>query len=639
MATPDAIQKGAGTPTPGDLEKITLPSPASPLAGPILAAIRTALITGEKLPETLDPFDLGVDGNTRQGRIFITLFQPGLRPLIGSSQRKGFTDSLNGAIGRLRRRPRYADFDPTSSQNCRILLEIIVREQTTTLEKMQDTLAFGPHRFEPGITGLTVKLKGETRHYPPTLAVIRGHRSLRQTLSHLAQQLNIPTQEELAEHPVAYTLLTSRAFVTYQEQALYLYRGLPSPPPLTPNALKYQLTQSGRWLLEHMQEDGRFLYYYHLGKDSERDHHFPNKPDFYNIVRHAGGVFGLLRYYERLQDPAYLKASRGALIYLEKQCRNHATTLGEGCYVYYNAKAKLGASGLTLVAMALYRRLSGDTSFDQTLHGLARHIISRIRPDGEFLGFYIHPRHNRGNPIIKTGPKLRKKLFSFFYPGEALLGLAYFVNWCEPDPKLAAAVRKGATKALDFLVHIRPERYQDLYSTIPSDAWYMQAIEAWWDDPEMRNPEWSKAALVDAQKMIEKMYKPGETPYPDYTGTYASRFGKLGTHYGSLGEGVVAAFHLAKKTGQRNLAQKIRQALRLQANALLSTFISPEAGYLCRQPDKGIGAIHFKINQRWTQVDAVQHTGCFYARYLPLLEKSSVVGKRRAQNKRAHSQP
>ena len=55
-----------------------------------------------------------------------------------------------------------------------------------------------------------------------------------------------------------------------------------------------------------------------------------------------------------------------------------------------------------------------------------RHILSRVHESGEMIGYYIHPRYYEGTPLTEPDEKELCELFSFYYPGEALLGLAMY---------------------------------------------------------------------------------------------------------------------------------------------------------------------------------------------------------------------
>lgn len=133
-----------------------------------------------------------------------------------------------------------------------------------------------------------------------------------------------------------------------------------------------------------------------------------------------------------------------------------------------------------------YRSFTGDKSYDEYIKGYTRHVMSRVYKNGEILGYYIHPQFQSGQPLINMTDEERKATFSFYYPGEALLGLALFANNFLDDEPLAKEVRKVAKKALDWIIEERPHIYADLFTALPSDAWLMQAIEEWAKDKDFK---------------------------------------------------------------------------------------------------------------------------------------------------------
>ncbi|MBF0369085.1 MAG: hypothetical protein HQL52_06480 [Magnetococcales bacterium] len=586
----------------------------------ILLAIRNGLVTGNKVPQTLDAHDLGVDFKNDGGLLFITLFQPGKAPLRAGSQRKTFPATLDRVVDRLRNKSRFDTFNPEDVKECRIMVEIVVRETPVDAKSLHNSTTFGRHRFEPGVTGIKATREGLSNYYLPTDATIHGERHISQALRRLARMHKV-RRSELSQPPTKLMLLETRAFVSFGEELLFLFRGLPATPPLTPTLLREQMGQSANWLMDNLQPDGRFLYYYHLGRDSARDLANTANPDYFNLARHTGGIIGLLRIHERLPNPRHLETAQKALTFLDQQCLREETPQGEHCYAYYDNKATLGGSGIALMAMTFYRQLCGDDRFDATMTGLVRHLLSRTLPSGEMLCCYIHPRHNDGQPLLDPSPKLRKRLFNLFYPGEALLGLIGYLKTGICEPKLAEEIREAAKRAIDFLVRSRPIDKPRIYDALPSDSWLMQTIEAWWQEPGFQEPAWRDYVFADAEKFIRFMYQPGETPYPDYPGAFHREFGEVARQYNSRAEGLMAAHYLAVQIGDRAMADYLLEKIELVATSLLPTFVSPESAFLCREPQKSIGAIRFKLNQQWVRVDSVMHTVCFQSRLLPVLEK------------------
>ncbi len=237
---------------------------------------------------------------------------------------------------------------------------------------------------------------------------------------------------------------------------------------------------SVEWVLDNMYEDGRFLYYYDGVNDTVIDHIHPNRTlenNYYNILRHNGGIILLLKMYELTGEQKYLAAAKKTIDFLIQNLRQHEYKGRKAYYVYYNKKAKLGGTGTALVSLMNYYRLTQDDRYNKYIYELAEHILSRAAADGEMIGYYIHPEYNGGQPILEPTEEEKKQLFSFYYPGEALLGLAMFERYMNLPDGYRKQVRKTAKSALDFLVKERPVRYAELFEPLPSDGWLMQAVE------------------------------------------------------------------------------------------------------------------------------------------------------------------
>jgi len=130
--------------------------------------------------------------------------------------------------------------------------------------------------------------------------------------------------------------------------------------------------------------------------------------------------------------------------------------------------------------MMHYYMYTYDETNRKYIDGLVRHILSRIDKDGEMIGYYIHPQFNNGKALINPSDEVKKELFSFYYPGEALLGLAlYYQHIKNIDKDLKEDIRIKSEQALDFLIDVRPIKYNYMFDSLPADAWLMQAIEEW----------------------------------------------------------------------------------------------------------------------------------------------------------------
>ena len=165
-----------------------------------------------------------------------------------------------------------------------------------------------------------------------------------------------------------------------------MYRGNVRYTEFSYDVLYNQVIKSADWLLANMYDDGRFLYYYDCCDDTYNDLEHPTRPEnnlYYNDLRHCGGIIALIRAYELTSDEKYIKAAKKAVDWSISISKSHDTQWGKAYYAFYNRKAKLGGTGVLLVAMMQYRSFTGDKSYDEYIKGYTRHVMSRVYKNGE----------------------------------------------------------------------------------------------------------------------------------------------------------------------------------------------------------------------------------------------------------------
>lgn len=591
----------------------------------VLHRVRKSLITGENLSITdLDLSDI-INFDKAETLVYITLFQSGQKFIRYGSKRQDFQSTLNRDVEMLRKNKKFSDFDVSDEVKCRIMLEYVIDRHPVSPAKL-NSVHFDNSRFEIGINGLELRKDGISYYYMPTDAITLSHMGLRSVLETLvrktpiaklsnsrSKRLEILSQSKDYE----YYLFRSRAFITYKNDCIPLYRGNVRYTEFSYDVLYNQVIKSADWLLANMYDDGRFLYYYDCCDDTYKDHEHPTRPEnnlYYNDLRHCGGIIALIRAYELTSDEKYIKAAKKAVDWSISISKSHDTQWGKAYYAFYNRKAKLGGTGVLLVAMMQYRSFTGDKSYDEYIKGYTRHVMSRVYKNGEILGYYIHPQFQNGQPLINMTDEERKETFSFYYPGEALLGLALFANNFLDDEDLAKEVRKIGKKALDWIVDERPHIYADLFTALPSDAWLMQAIEEWCKDKDFQKQNYINFVFTDAATMVEKTYRRDDSPYIDYEGGY---YYEYGDHYfpdGARSEGLIAAYYLAKYLNMNNLAEKLLNACKRVAMCQFHLFNDEINNYSHKNPERSLNSIRFKATRQWVRVDSIQHVSCFFAR-------------------------
>ena len=581
--------------------------------------IRMSLLTGESLAE--EDYSEFFDFEPNVTIIYVSLFQKGKKHIRWGSRRETFIRTINRDLEMIRANKRFSEFDVKNDIDCRIMIEVmydrkVVKPQDINIQKFDD------NRFEPGITGVEVQDGNRAYFYMPTDAITYSHLSLSNAINHVASKMPIGKMTNRILERLNYVakscihyFFKSRALITYKDSIIPLYRGNLLYPEFDYNLMLSEILKSADWLVKNMHEDGRFLYYYDCCNDNYIDHEHPTRPLnnlYYNDLRHCGGIIALLNAYLLTNNEVYLKVAKSALDWSMTILREHETGFGSGYYAYYNQKAKLGGTGVLVVAIMRYRLITKDTQYDEYLDGLVRHLVSRISDSGEMLGYYIHPAYHNGEPLINMTDEERKATFSFYYPGEALLGLALYANTF--DNELSILVKREAQKALDWIVDERPKLYKEMFTSLPSDAWLMQAIEEW-----VKNPRFKKNNLInfvyrDADKMVSMTYNKDDSPYLDYEGGYYYNYGDHLFPDGARSEGLVAAYYMAKYLGDTEREKIYLEACKKTAKSQFPLFNCEEYTYGHLNPEKSVNSIRFKATRQWVRVDSIQHVSCFFAR-------------------------
>ena len=609
----------------------------------LLSRIRQALIEGKNIKTSDLNLDGIIDYDENFSFVYITLFQEGQPFIRWGTNRKTFDLAINRDIEQLRQNKSFPNFEIKNEEKCRIMLEYLTEQIPVNINDIQIS-TFSDKRFEPGITGFKLNLSENTYIYPPTEKTVEtsansqiyiypptdgwtlSQMDLKTVLNTLLRKTPIKNQTNkiserikiLKNTPHELYIIKSKAFISYNKDVLPLYRGYKLGNYST-EEIKNIAINSTDWITENMRSDGRFLYYYDCKDNNYKDHEHPNRPEndlYYNDLRHCGGIITQIRAYQCTKDKKYLKAAKKGIDFITTITREHQTEYGTGAYVFYNQKAKLGGTGVILIAMMRYRQETNDTQYDEYIKKYTRHLISRIYSTGEMLGYFINPNVQNGKELTNMNDKERKDTFSFYYPGEAMLGLALYANHFEGDEEFKQTVIKKSKLALDWLVDQRPKIYADLFTKLPSDSWLMQAIEEWTENTEFIKDNYINFVFNDANTMIDKMYKKDDSPYLDYEGSFYYDYGNHFYLDGARSEGLIASYYLAKKAGKSDLAQKILSACRLAAKSQVHLYNCRENTYSHLNPQKSVRSIRFKATRQWVRVDSVQHVACFFFRLL-----------------------
>lgn len=325
----------------------------------------------------------------------------------------------------------------------------------------------------------------------------------------------------------------------------------------------------GDYLVRMQKPDGSFHYIYNpvRGVFSERQ---------YNILRHTGSAICLLDLYDATRDQRYLGSAASAIKFLVTRVRPFEKN---AAYVLdFDGKAKLGATGLALIAICKQSEAAARPADLELARRLARFIVSQQRADGGFESYW----KVRGDEPSGS--------VSLFYPGEAMLGLLTLHRMTK-EPGLLDAARRGA----DFLIKTQRTR------GLPPDAWFIQALERLYQITP--NSAYSGHAIDLAAAMIANQigeFEEGEQDSEaDLTDTRAAMVA-------SRAEGMVAAYLLARKTGDKR-ADMIATHLRVSVRFQLSQQYTMANTQGAKNPAMALGGFRQGPAYGRIRIDYVQH--------------------------------
>ena len=543
----------------------------------------------------------------------VTLYQSGQKSIRHIAAAGDESQDIARALEKIRANPTFGDFKASDGDRCRIQIDFLL-EKPRPFDLMR-TREDGVEeaRFEVGVDGILARKElgdGNVRdeYFLPGDAYVRSMNLISQIKRLIEKRTDTAFEDLLCSR-----FLTD-SFVSFGGRWVPLYRGHPITARPGPAQLRRAAAEAAGYLIRHQQKDGRYLYYYNAAKDSFVDHEHPRrdpkKNPYYNELRHAGGTILLMEYFESTADRTALESARKALDWLVAQTSAYKLQDGRTARrVYFNKKSKLGGAGLALYALCKYRQLTGDNRYHEPAVQVTRHLLNQIQPSGEFFYYDVYLD-------MPVSPEQNARLFNFYYPGEAVVGLAAHLKWGSPDPALAAEIKEDLKRALKFLFEERPRIYAGAFGTLPADSWLMMGVLELWDFEEFRLPSGRDFVFGDADTMLRMMYREADALYPDYIGAFFYRRGDPPYPDGARCEGLVAALALAARIGDEERVRQYTEGLELAAWATLRLMNTPESVYFAPNRERSVWGIRFKPTRQWFRVDTIAHPASFYLRFL-----------------------
>lgn len=348
------------------------------------------------------------------------------------------------------------------------------------------------------------------------------------------------------------------------------------PAEATPDALLAGVRSGADYLSRIMSDQGRYVYLYHPVDDRD--------DASYGWLRHAGATYALLEAYEEFGTPLYLQKAERALAYLEAHLVDDPARQGK--YILDandEEQQKVGGAGLALLAFAKDAAVTGKRSELETMRALARSIIGQQYPDGHF----------RANANLADDSGKKRKREPVYYQGEATLGLLRLYA-VDPQPSYLDAARRAA----DWVVHVRDvDVSQDNQE---HDHWISYALDDLYR--VVHDDAYVEHAYKIARAILSKQHRAGNSPAPDWVGT----FYETQTTPGSTRlEAYDADVALSRFAGRPDgwLLDPAREV----AASMLGQQFGADDDYWLRNPTKAAGGVRESFFVQDVRVDYVQH--------------------------------
>ncbi|MBK8480506.1 MAG: hypothetical protein IPL40_04955 [Proteobacteria bacterium] len=474
------------------------------------------------------------------------------------------------------------------------------------------------HSFVPGLDAVVLQVGSRRAYLLPDdqqrFALLAGYQpvsfmvelrsglEVHGALNLLAAELQL-TREDWRTLPHRWSRLRLRSYLDDPTRARIdlVARGRVPIDRISRQRVLSAARSASDYIVRQLRPDGRFQYVYDPLSDRFAD------DSGYNLTRHAGTTWFLVLAAQRFGDQRLAEAASRALGYLAAKgvpapCRQGLACVGDADEV------GLGASSLSLVALAEHEHATGDRQHARLLDRLIEAVLRAQRPNGDFCHVY-RPRLRR----YDCGP------VRLYYSGEAALALAKAAA-VRPArrPVIVAALRR----ALDYLVDEQYDYFLGQF-LLGEDHWTCIAAEAAW--PFVREARHLTFCRELAAFGRRAQLSAADPSLADLRGSFGVTPFVLphNTPVGSRTEANVATARLARRWGQEDalLRRTVLEALRY----LVDQQQRSSGGYLWPRPELALGGITQTPVRSEIRIDYVQHAGMALLRALPLVPSAAVT--------------
>lgn len=555
-----------------------------------------AYLNGETAPENdIQTYRNIYRDNSRS--VFLTLPRQGKAALTTFGEGESIRDALRLAAEEMRKRAKAEEINAG-----RLRIDIIEKVVDRGVWRMGQKW-----KIDVSVEGLLLQTEPRLALLPQELrdwGVIAGkgkyrHRRMIALLKHrgLAEDEKSPIRKDM---DLSYATFTALSFMQGErDEVVDLRRGNPVGDfePSTAN-LHRAIVAAGEYLKNAVREDGSFEYLYHPETN--------NWPDDYNELRHAGTAFAMMEIYEITRDPELLAATQRTLEWLKRHTRgpDQQDSQTAAWRALNNEKfqyAKLGGSGLALLAFGWYTKVTGDRQYLELMQDYGRFIQSMMEENGDVRMRYYYAPEDKNKPVTPV----------LYYPGEAFFGLTTLYE-LDADPRWIATAAKG----IDFIVDRRDVDKPD--RDLPHDHWMAYAINGVY----RVHPKESHAQ--HAWRIFRAMNAQFHDTHrdPDFIGGYYRSPGSVQT--ACRMEAMGALYRLAEQRGEEQRMARFFDVMRKGASFLMRMQYNDTNSMFFSDPEKPHGGFMLGYGNPEIQIDFVQHSiSALILTYKILLEREA----------------
>lgn len=501
----------------------------------------------------------------RTDPVFVSFWVEGrLRGCRGAWGRSLHQNTLS-AVRQTLEDERVEPLGPDDFDRLRIEIDVLgpsARFRARRVEQFEQAL-------EPGIHGLIAQRGDQRALFTSSVAITRNW-SIEELVRRLCEKGGWGP-EAYRRRGVQFSRFRSTTFVESAAgggaRALLRANVPIDPADWSRERISTAIDDGAEYLLRAQRPDGAFVYEYDpaRGEDSTGD----------NIVRQLAATWLLASLTRRHGSMRYREALARGLAFMSAKTRRASP---DSTLLVVSDDPDVALLGT--VAFALLTLVATE---DHGLKGeaerLAEAILSLQRADGGFDTQF---------------PAATRPEAEDFFPGEAMLALMH-LHARYPDPRYPEALRRALPY---YRAHFRRRRSSAFV------AWQMAAYAHLFRITG--DSEHADFVFELADAILPLQHVGGEVAYPDYIGGY--RGGSVpGIPSATYTEGVLEAYDLARRRGDRERAARYQRASLLATLFTLRLQFTLENAYYVRHPDRALGAFRASLADSTLRIDHTQH--------------------------------